>query len=38
MSLNFGLIGHEIQYSKSPFIHRIITKHLNIDASYELLD
>lgn len=34
----FALIGHQISYSKSPNIHSYMSKHLNIDFSYDLLD
>jgi shikimate dehydrogenase len=34
----FALIGHQISYSKSPNIHRYMSKHLNIEFSYDLLD
>jgi len=34
----FGLIGHQIAYSKSPKIHQQLAKYLNINISYDLLD
>jgi len=38
MSLRFGLIGNQINYSKSPLIHQVISKKLHFDISYELLN
>ncbi|PKK96329.1 MAG: shikimate dehydrogenase, partial [Tenericutes bacterium HGW-Tenericutes-3] len=38
MSAKFGLIGHNISYSKSPKIHLFMAKKLGIDMTYELLD
>lgn len=34
----YGLIGNNISYSKSPLLHNIISKHFNLNISYELID
>jgi len=34
----FALLGHQIQYSLSPEIHRAIYAHMGKDATYELFD
>lgn len=38
MSARFGLIGHNIGYSKSPVIHRFMGKKLGIEMDYDLLE
>ncbi len=34
----YGLIGRDISYSLSPFIHNFLIYEYNLDASYELID
>lgn len=34
----FGLIGHQISYSKSPLIQQLIATYLSRDISYEIID
>ena len=34
----FALIGHKINYSKSPNIHSYMSTHLNIDCTNVFLD
>jgi shikimate dehydrogenase len=36
--MRYGLIGKNIQYSKSPKIHEFMAKKLNIDLRYDLFD
>lgn len=36
--MQYGLIGEQISYSLSPFIHRFLFKKYQIDATYETLD
>lgn len=38
MSARYGLIGHDISYSKSPLIHRYMGKKLAIDMTYDLFE
>lgn len=38
MSHKYGLIGKNIQYSKSPKIHRYMANKLQIDFTYDLID
>ena len=38
MSGRYGLIGHNISYSKSPRFHLYMAKKLGMDMTYELLD
>ena len=38
MSERYGLIGKNISFSKSPKIHKFMSKLLNIDITYDLLD
>ncbi len=34
----FALLGHQISYSKSPNIFALMSKHLNIEFTYDLID
>ncbi len=38
MSTRFGLIGHDIGYSKSPIIHRFMGKKFGMDMTYDILE
>ncbi|MBU1094142.1 MAG: shikimate dehydrogenase [Firmicutes bacterium] len=38
MSARYALIGHDISYSKSPWIHRFMAKKLHMDMTYDLLE
>jgi len=38
MSQRYGLIGHNISYSKSPRFHLFMSKKLGMDVTYDLLD
>ena len=38
MSQRYGLIGHNISYSKSPRFHLFMSKKLGMNVTYDLLD